>query len=64
VEIKTLDGQMRGKEVTTTSYHLEQHLKKERLVEASQKGTFKKRNVVRITGRGSKALEKTEKPSK
>lgn len=61
VQVSVVDGQMRAKDVTTTPFHIESHLKREILAETADKGTFRKRKSVKVTDRGLQALARTEK---
>jgi len=59
VLIKELDGRMRANGITTTWYHLRNHLELAGFVEIYQKGTIKKKKYVKMTEKGKNALENT-----
>jgi hypothetical protein len=59
IELQKLDGLMRTKGVTTTVYHLKNHLEPKDLVSTLEKGTFKRTRYIRITDNGIRALTKT-----
>lgn len=60
VDMVVLDGAMRtGGSATTTPYHVREHLANHQFVETTQRGTFRRRSMVRITEKGRKSFEKT-----
>ena len=59
VKFNFLEGQMRTKDITTTTYHIDNHLVKADMVKIEKKGAIRKERFVKITEKGVAALSKT-----
>lgn len=60
-ELRKLDGYMRTQNITTTNYHIKNHLEPHELVKSESTGTLHKVKIIRITDKGARALTKTLK---